>query len=609
MDPLLKKRDVRILVAILLAGCILRIIFFIQFRNTPFYDHPTLDARYYDQLGQSVASGKLIQDRAFFMGPLYPYTLGFQYALFGHSKVIPRMMQMLYGLGCCLFLYLIGRRLFSRSVGLFAAFLYALYKPSLFYEQTLLSETPMALVCLILVFLMTGKQRKPLYWLGVGGALGIAALFRGNVLLFAPVLAVWLAFCSFRDTGKIFDKAGVLREVMLVLGVLIGIAPATVHNYLAERDFVLITSNAGFNFFIGNQAKASGRFVMPPRVDMDQDPSGRRIAEQDLGRSPLKSSEVSKYWSSRARRFIHENRGGFIKLLGLKFRYFWGRTEIAQIYSMKMIRSLMPVLKWPLNGFFLVGPLAVVGMILCLIRRERNRILLVLFVLVYAFSLLPFFMTARYRIPIIPILCLFAGHTVIFLVSEIKKRCWKPHGIRVAGCLIGAVILFFLMSTAHFIPEGAEASQFHNALGLIYQKDGNTEQAIESYHKAILARPSSYAFANLGTLYYEKREYKEALGFYRKALEMEPDNARMHFNLGQALLSTRDLEGAREAFEKAVSLDRRVHPLAHYNLAVLYARKGEREKALGSLENYLSMHPGDRVVKKTIDHILRTYAK
>jgi 4-amino-4-deoxy-L-arabinose transferase-like glycosyltransferase len=184
----------RILIVILFAGLLLRILFCIQFQATPFYDHPALDAKYYDLLGKKVAHGQIIQEHAFFMGPLYPYSLGFLYFLFGDNGLVPRIAQMILALGCVILIYTTGRRIFSPGVALTAAALYALYKPALFYEQTLLSETPMALSCLFFLYMviMAEEKKKASLWFGAGISLAVAALFRGNVLLFAPVLILWM---------------------------------------------------------------------------------------------------------------------------------------------------------------------------------------------------------------------------------------------------------------------------------------------------------------------------------------------------------------------------------------------------------------------------------
>ncbi len=587
-----KTKHYYVLIAILLVGLTLRVVFCLQFRVTPFYRHPTLDAKYYDRMAMRIASGHLLQDKAFFMGPLYPYSLGAIYAVFGHTRIAPRIVQMLLGLGCCVLLFMIGCRVYSPVVGSCAAALYAIYKPAIFYEQTLLSETSMAFVCLVLLFLLLQRDEntRRVRWLAIGVMLGIAALLRGNVLLFAPALIVWLVVCERKDSGKYFSKTAAGKIALFLAGLIISIAPATIHNYLAERDFVLITSNAGFNFFIGNNEKACGRFEIPPRVDMDQDPSGSRIAERALGKSHLKSSEVSRYWNTRAHTFLKEHPSTFLKLLALKLYYFWGRVEIAQIYSIYEMESLMPVLKFPLVNFTIIGPLALIGLIYAFWRADRRKTLLVLFSIAYIFSLLPFFITARYRIPIVPVLCIFAAYSIVCIVESVKGYRW---GKCLAFIASFAAVLFFLNDSGKFTGR-LEAAQFHNALGLMYQAEKRPSDAIAEYRKAITAAQSPSAYANLATLYYERNDFDRAIFYYKRAIRFDPENARVHFNLGQTYLAGGKFDAARTSFEKAVSLDARVQPLAYYNLALLYIKSGEKEKAAAAMKKYLNMQPDDK---------------
>jgi tetratricopeptide (TPR) repeat protein len=599
---LLKNRERILLIAILLIGTILRIIFLLEFSATPFYLHPTLDARYYDLMARSVASGRLIQERAFFMGPLYPYIIGLLYKIFGTAPVIPRIFQMALGLGCCLLLYILGRKIFSPSAGLIAAALYALYKPALFYEQTLLSETSMAFFILVFlwIFIKSEEGKNPFQWLVAGFMLGISCLFRGNTLLFAPAIIIWMAVTGYRDSGKIISERTIKQAILFSVGVIAGVAPATLHNYLAERDFILITSNSGFNFFIGNNENASGRFVMPPLVDMDQDPSGRRIAEGVLGRSPLRSSEVSHYWRIRALNFIRKYPARFTKLLFLKCYYFWGRAEIAQIYSMEQMKELMPALRWHLVNFTLVGPLALIALGLFLLKPDRRKMLLLSIIIMYMISLIPFFITARYRIPIIPLLCLVGAYTIELMATWVRERRWK-NALIAAGIW---TLFIFILNDSGVRMEKEEATQYHNTLGLIYKSEDRITEAIAEYQKSLSIQPTAYALANLATLYHDRKDFMQAIHLYWEAIRLEPDNARMYFNLAQSCLASERFDEARRHFEKAVALDWRVQPLAHYNLALLYLRSGDKKKAQDSMKVYLSLRPDDREAADLFSHLL-----
>jgi hypothetical protein len=71
----------------------------------PAFDHPIIDADYYDFLGARIASGAGTPDEPFWQPPLYPLFLGGLYRLFGHTLWAPRLVQAALGattaaLGC-----------------------------------------------------------------------------------------------------------------------------------------------------------------------------------------------------------------------------------------------------------------------------------------------------------------------------------------------------------------------------------------------------------------------------------------------------------------------------------------------------------------------------
>ena len=126
------------------------------------------------------------------------------------------------------------------GAGLVAAF----YGPLIYFGGELLPTIPALLLDLALLLLLLSaplKQRWP--WLIAGLALGLAALAVSNILLFAPVLLAWLWFSQ----GNF-----VQRGALLFLGIALVIAPVALRNYLVGDDWVLISHNAGINFYIGN---------------------------------------------------------------------------------------------------------------------------------------------------------------------------------------------------------------------------------------------------------------------------------------------------------------------------------------------------------------------
>ena len=84
--------------------------------------------------------------------------------------------------------------------------------------------------------------------------------------------------------------------------------------------------------------------------------------------------------------------------------------------------------------------------------------------------------------------------------------------------------------------------------------------------------------------------WESSAEYYRKALEVNPDYALAHFNLGNLYDEQNDFVQAAFHYQAALRLDPR-YADAHYNLALLYQAHGETMKALQHWSAYLRLDP------------------
>ncbi len=129
---------------------------------------------------------------------------------------------------------------------------------------------------------------------------------------------------------------------------------------------------------------------------------------------------------------------------------------------------------------------------------------------------------------------------------------------------------------------------FEKALDL-EQTGAPVEEVIAAYQKAAEIDPTSAgALVNLGTVYFNARDWRQAEQFYRKAVEVDPEYALAHFNLGNLYDERGDRPAALQHYLAAL----RIHPRyadAHYNIALLYQAMGQALKAVRHWKAYLSM--------------------
>jgi len=86
--------------------------------------------------------------------------------------------------------------------------------------------------------------------------------------------------------------------------------------------------------------------------------------------------------------------------------------------------------------------------------------------------------------------------------------------------------------------------------------------------------------------HFTRGEFAEAIGAYRRCLELDPGLANAWSGLAMALARSDDLDGAIEAGRKAIEIEPE-EPLGHTSLSMFYQQKGmipeaEDEKALAT---------------------------
>ena len=112
------------------------------------------------------------------------------------------------------------------------------------------------------------------------------------------------------------------------------------------------------------------------------------------------------------------------------------------------------------------------------------------------------------------------------------------------------------------------------------------EQAEAAYERSIEINPNhADAHVNLGRLLHERKAPAAAEKHYRSAIKVSPDHETAAFNLGVALEDLGRIREAIEAYEDALRVDPD-HADAHYNLAGLLEKRGEKAKALQHLKEY-----------------------
>ncbi|MBN2563224.1 MAG: glycosyltransferase family 39 protein, partial [Phycisphaerae bacterium] len=429
------RRDVIWLLVIVAAAFCLRLIYVLQFRSCPFYGHEIMDPLYHDQWAKAFAAGEAFVEGAYFRAPLYPWFLGAVYWLFGTDPIVPRIVQAVLGSLSCGLLFLIGRQVFSRTAGILAGLGAATYWIFLYFDAELLIVVLIVFLDLLLLWLLLRVQDrpKPGLWLASGFVLGLSAIARPNILLFAPAVLIWLAVMHRGKWRRVFGYAA-----CFVVGCACPILPITIRNHVVGHDTVLISSQGGVNFYIGNNPQSDGITAIVPGTPAEWWAGYYATierAEKAAGRK-LKGSEVSRHYWSEAWKFMRDEPSKAAALMLKKLGLFWTHGEISNNQNIGFVTdTYAPIVKFLPLAFWLVGPLGVLGLLLSL-RQARRLFPLWGFVIIYMLSVVAFFVTARYRVPVVAVLIVLGSYAVCWFVDAIRRSRWKP--------LAGAVLVLLL---------------------------------------------------------------------------------------------------------------------------------------------------------------------
>jgi tetratricopeptide (TPR) repeat protein len=126
--------------------------------------------------------------------------------------------------------------------------------------------------------------------------------------------------------------------------------------------------------------------------------------------------------------------------------------------------------------------------------------------------------------------------------------------------------------------------------GIALEEDPNTQaQAITAYQRVLELDPEhAAAHINLGTLHYNRQDYRLSEKHYRAAIEIDPRYALAYFDLGNVLDETGRVAEAIQAYNTALQLAP-TYGDAHYNVALAYEKVREPRKALKHWRAYVKL--------------------
>jgi len=518
---------------IFLGALLIRVFYLWELRDADVSRILIGDGYLYDRWAREIARGDWLGHDVFYQAPLYPYFLAVVHWLLGPRLLVVRLVQALLGAVACVLLGLAGRSFFSPTVGLIAGGILAVYAPAVFFDG-LIQKTVLDLVlATALLWLLAGLRSDGpgVRIVAAGLTLGLLCLTRENALLLIPVAGVWIVVAL----GTASTRRRLGHAALFLAGLAMVLGPVALRNRVVGGEWFLTTAQLGPNFYIGNHSRANGLYS-PLRAGRGDARFERQdaieLAQAALGH-PLTAGEVSRYWTARTLAEIRADPGHWLRLLGWKLALTWNTaevidTEAPEVYADSSV--LLRVLGW-LAHFGTVAPLAAVG--LWITRRQWRRLWLLYAMLVtVTLSVTLFYVFARYRYILVPVLVMFAASGIAGIVAAWRQRRWRD--VALAGGLVAIVAVAVNLPLVR--DQRARAVMYIN-MGTTLGSAGQPDEAIRYYRKAIAVSPS-YVAARLilaRTLVALGRK-DEAVGEYMMALAIAPHLPEAESGLAALLL-------------------------------------------------------------------------
>jgi tetratricopeptide (TPR) repeat protein len=416
-----------------------------------------------------------------------------------------------------------------------------------------------------------------------------------------------------------------LKPVAILAGFAVIAIPVSVQRYELTGHFGFLSSSGGLNFYIGNNSNPDETVIIRPGPDWEH--LTRMPERHGIGLDMWKGQE---FFYKRVRNYILTEPLHFVQGLLRKTLQFVSSREIPRNVDIYTLRKWSPFmlksLVWKVDGFgFPTGvllPLAAVGLFF---RWRQIPGPVILFVLLYAASIILVFVSSRYRSPMAPVMCCLAAGGL----GEVIKRMRSGRGKRCIG-ITACVLVIVLLATvggpfrAEKVNYEAEiyyclgyyarqAEEFgraidhyetclrlnpnisaaHNNLAVILSKRGDVEQAVAHYNKAVQLEPDyTKTRLNIAMALLKSGKPDIAIEHLKEAVKQEPSLVRAQKLLGQALTEVGDPDGAARCYAQILRV-KPDHAMAHNNLAIILMGQGKIDEAIRHFSEAVRIRPNN----------------
>jgi len=336
----------------------------------------------------------------------YPLFLVPFFALFGSTAEVAQFVNVALGVTSVLLVYLCSKYILPNwKWAAVSAFIWATYPPAVLYTEYVAKENLMVTLLLLQTLLLLrypSSQNKTFLAVILGTVYGIGLLVGPAIILTG--LLIGLVVTEFNVRKPILSNLSWNKVLACGFGCLIILSPWLAYTN-SKLGKPILNTNGGFNLYLGNNANSTVHFI-----GIQDTPIG---PEWHALREEKGEVESMLFLKNMAIDYILENPIKTLWLSVNKITYFWyppiheGRDG-NQSKIENIVRSI-----W-LFYYILVITAALLPF---LFIRKLTRMHLILYatVLLYCLIHAAAYVIFRYRIPIMPFMCILAVSGISFV--------------------------------------------------------------------------------------------------------------------------------------------------------------------------------------------------
>lgn len=283
-----------------------------------------------------------------------------------------------------------------------------------------------------------------------------------------------------------------------------------------------------------------------------------------------------------------------------------------------------PDVKW---SVFIVGFIILLSVVfLLLLFRKKNQtlfalLLFVLFNLILVLQFLPFgevlYADRYFYVPVIglawmigifgeklslrPIILYLVLLLYFSVLSFARTRTWKSAMSLYEDIIKKYPDQFVALNSAGvesmFLNEDEKALGYLNKAvsvapknykgyynrGLLYLKNGKTEDAIKSFNQSLAIYPYSKAYAARAAAYYSAGDLPKAMNDANYVLQREPENAKAHFVLANCYNDLNKLDEALKEYNRCITINGEEADF-YFKRAIVFGKKQDFKSCLDDLD-------------------------